>query len=315
MADDALPCGKLRALDPGVLRQRLRVPPEHAAVLDDCDGPSDLLDRLTQRDLLAEAARLFAYGLPERESVWWSCMCVLHTAPADLPDAERRATQAAEAWVRQPDDKTRRDAAWGRRRRRLRSARRVARLGRLIGAAPPGRGDTRGGRGVDTAITPRRPARRRASADRAVAPVHCQRPATLPAAAPGACRQAPDDDGSTEMTLTLSILRCPDGVPPETRRVTGGELSIGRGPQSDWVLPDPDRVLSKRHCVVTFLNNTWQVTDTSANGTFLNHDVDRLTPRGAAAAAQRGTGCSSAPTRSRQPSTRPRLSVPKLPRG
>jgi type VI secretion system FHA domain protein len=79
------------------------------------------------------------------------------------------------------------------------------------------------------------------------------------------------------MTLTLNILRCPDGVAPETRQVTAGELSIGRGPQSDWVLPDPERVLSKRHCVVAFMNSAWQVTDTSANGTFLNHDVDRLT--------------------------------------
>jgi type VI secretion system protein ImpI/type VI secretion system protein len=65
-------------------------------------------------------------------------------------------------------------------------------------------------------------------------------------------------------------------VPYETRRLTGGELSIGRGPRNDWVLPDPDRVLSKQHCVVTFRNNAWQVTDTSANGTFLNHDIDRL---------------------------------------
>jgi type VI secretion system FHA domain protein len=79
------------------------------------------------------------------------------------------------------------------------------------------------------------------------------------------------------MTLTLTILRCPDGVPYETRRLTGGELSIGRGPRNDWVLPDPDRVLSKQHCVVTFSDNEWQVTDTSANGTFLNHDIDRLT--------------------------------------
>jgi type VI secretion system FHA domain protein len=84
-------------------------------------------------------------------------------------------------------------------------------------------------------------------------------------------------NGNIAMTLTLTILRCPDGVPYETRRLTGGELSIGRGPRNDWVLPDPDRVLSKQHCVVTFRNNAWQVTDTSANGTFLNHDIDRLT--------------------------------------
>jgi len=78
------------------------------------------------------------------------------------------------------------------------------------------------------------------------------------------------------MTLTLSMLRCPDGVPPETRRLSGGAASIGRSPSSDWVLPDPDRVLSKRHCVVSFENGTWQVTDTSANGTFVNHETDRL---------------------------------------
>jgi type VI secretion system FHA domain protein len=96
-------------------------------------------------------------------------------------------------------------------------------------------------------------------------------------ATPGIRRLALDD-GSTVMTLTLSILRCPEGVPPETRRLTGGDLSIGRGPRNDWVLPDPERVLSKQHCVVTFTNNVWQVMDTSANGTFLNQDVDRLTP-------------------------------------
>ena len=78
------------------------------------------------------------------------------------------------------------------------------------------------------------------------------------------------------MTLTLSILRCPDGVPPETRHVGGGEFTIGRGTECDWVLPDPERVLSKRHCVVAFDGNAWQVTDTSTNGTFLNTVSDRL---------------------------------------
>lgn len=76
--------------------------------------------------------------------------------------------------------------------------------------------------------------------------------------------------------LTLSILRCPDGVPPETRQVGGGEFTIGRGTECDWVLPDPERVLSKRHCVVAFDGAAWRVTDTSTNGTFLNSPSDRL---------------------------------------
>jgi type VI secretion system FHA domain protein len=80
------------------------------------------------------------------------------------------------------------------------------------------------------------------------------------------------------MTLTLSMIRCPDGVPPETRQVGGGEFSIGRSSECDWVLPDPERVLSKRHCLVMFRDNAWQVTDTSTNGTYLNHELKGLGP-------------------------------------
>jgi type VI secretion system FHA domain protein len=72
------------------------------------------------------------------------------------------------------------------------------------------------------------------------------------------------------MILTLTILRCPPNVAPEMRRVTGGEFAIGRGTESDWVLPDPEKHLSKRHCLVAFRNGQWQIAGTSTNGTFLN---------------------------------------------
>ena len=74
------------------------------------------------------------------------------------------------------------------------------------------------------------------------------------------------------MTLTLAMLRCPDNVAPETRTVSGGEFSIGRGPDNDWVLADPERGLSKRHCVLAFQAGAWQVADCSTNGTFLNRE-------------------------------------------
>lgn len=76
--------------------------------------------------------------------------------------------------------------------------------------------------------------------------------------------------------LTLSILRSPEGVPPEMRQVAGGEFIIGRGSECDWALPDPERVLSKRHCLIAFDGDGWHVTDTSTNGSFLNHLSDRL---------------------------------------
>ena len=73
------------------------------------------------------------------------------------------------------------------------------------------------------------------------------------------------------MGLTLLMLRCPDAVAPERRQVSGGEFSIGRGPDNDWILSDPERHLSKRHCQLAFRSGQWQLADLSANGTFLNH--------------------------------------------
>jgi type VI secretion system protein ImpI len=74
------------------------------------------------------------------------------------------------------------------------------------------------------------------------------------------------------MRLTLSILRCPDRVAPETRRFDGGEVVIGRGPGADWVLADPAAkpLLSRRHCTLAFRAGAWTLTDTSTNGTTLN---------------------------------------------
>ncbi len=78
------------------------------------------------------------------------------------------------------------------------------------------------------------------------------------------------------MTLTLTMLRCPDQVAPEMREVKGGEYSIGRGAENDWILADPERFLSKQHCVLAFRSGGWQIADVSTNGTFLNRDSDPI---------------------------------------
>ena len=78
-----------------------------------CTEASEALDRLEAGGFLVEATRLVAHALPKREAVWWACMCVSHTAPADLPAADRAAREAAEDWVRQQTDKARR-MAWER---------------------------------------------------------------------------------------------------------------------------------------------------------------------------------------------------------
>lgn len=78
------------------------------------------------------------------------------------------------------------------------------------------------------------------------------------------------------MTLVLRIVNGPAGVAAQTRRLDSGSLGIGRGPRIDWVLPDPDRLLSKRHCVVARAGDRWEVSDTSSNGTYLNGETQAL---------------------------------------
>lgn len=72
------------------------------------------------------------------------------------------------------------------------------------------------------------------------------------------------------MSLSLSMLRTPAGVVAETRRVDADAVALGRGTENDWVLPDPERLLSKRHCALGRRGDGWQVVDSSSNGTFLN---------------------------------------------
>lgn len=55
-----------------------------------------------------------------------------------------------------------------------------------------------------------------------------------------------------------------------SRILTHGTLTVGRGPQNDWVLPDPERIVSKQHCTIEADGDTYVLTDTSSNGVFLN---------------------------------------------
>jgi type VI secretion system FHA domain protein len=54
------------------------------------------------------------------------------------------------------------------------------------------------------------------------------------------------------------------------RTLSAGSLTIGRGTGNDWVLPDPHRILSKTHCVITAENGRFVLTDVSSNGVFIN---------------------------------------------
>jgi type VI secretion system FHA domain protein len=77
------------------------------------------------------------------------------------------------------------------------------------------------------------------------------------------------------------MIRCPDDVAPQRREVHGGEFSIGRGQDNEWVVADPERHLSKKHCRLVYGVGDWELHDLSTNGTYLNQSNEPI-GRGAA---------------------------------
>lgn len=76
------------------------------------------------------------------------------------------------------------------------------------------------------------------------------------------------------MKLKLT-LKGPDrlmGAQRETA-MQGGSLVIGRAPTADWILPDPDRVVSKAHCRIDSDFSGFVLTDTSTNGIWVNEEA------------------------------------------
>lgn len=71
------------------------------------------------------------------------------------------------------------------------------------------------------------------------------------------------------MTLILTLTAGSDRVDQadRARMVSDGTLTIGRGGDCEWMLPDPDRQMSKQHCRIEATHEGWLLTDTSTNGT------------------------------------------------
>jgi type VI secretion system protein len=72
------------------------------------------------------------------------------------------------------------------------------------------------------------------------------------------------------MGLKLTLRESGTAGQQETRVLTSGTLSFGRGAGNDWVLPDPERIISKTHCVISAEHGSYILTDVSANGIYLN---------------------------------------------
>jgi type VI secretion system FHA domain protein len=74
------------------------------------------------------------------------------------------------------------------------------------------------------------------------------------------------------MTLILSVAsyRNRPPTPPLVAQFEGQSVTIGRGTDNDWSLPDPEVHLSKKHCVIYGADGQYTITDISTNGVFIN---------------------------------------------
>ncbi len=79
-------------------------------LLQGIEDAATALDRLEAAGKWAEAIRLVAQALPAREAVWWGCMCVRAVPDPESEPTDLAALDAAERWVRKPDDTHRRAA-------------------------------------------------------------------------------------------------------------------------------------------------------------------------------------------------------------
>ena len=89
---------------------RLELDAEGSAIIAGKPDAAAAMSALADAGRLPEAVRLAAHALPKREAVWWACMCARAVPDPSVADHDLKALAAAEAWVRRPDEASRRAA-------------------------------------------------------------------------------------------------------------------------------------------------------------------------------------------------------------
>lgn len=79
-----------------------------------------------------------------------------------------------------------------------------------------------------------------------------------------------------QLTLRITSFHrlAPDQVATKTFDRIGGV--IGRSADADWLLPDPEKIVSSTHAVISFEAGSYSITDYSTNGLFINRGVEPL---------------------------------------
>lgn len=86
----------------------LEISPDGKALLRPDHTPTQFVAALAGSGHLMDAIRVFAVAIPKREGVWWALQCV-RSVPPLAADDHAPVLAAVEAWVKDPDDKKRRE--------------------------------------------------------------------------------------------------------------------------------------------------------------------------------------------------------------
>ena len=78
------------------------------------------------------------------------------------------------------------------------------------------------------------------------------------------------------MQLVFEVCDTRHGEPPVCKLFDGAGGVIGRGSACDWTLADPQRLMSSHHCLVSFREGQYYLTDISTNGTGMPDSPERL---------------------------------------
>jgi hypothetical protein len=104
------PLTKVKAAKAAEICQHFDLKEEARPLLCDSLTPREFLDALLANRQYQAAIPFVAHALPQREAVWWGCLCLRHVSKVPLPPAEEAACKAAVQWVLEPTEENRRAA-------------------------------------------------------------------------------------------------------------------------------------------------------------------------------------------------------------
>ena len=100
---------KIQAPTAAQICQEFKPSPAAQKLLTPQQTPAQYLQAMQDNQLPEDSVKTLAYGMPERESVWWATQSAQKVAnPANSADAA--AIKAAEAWVKNPTALTKQQA-------------------------------------------------------------------------------------------------------------------------------------------------------------------------------------------------------------